>query len=161
MEKNSPLGWPRLLPGLLPEYLWWAHSPGCPPPTPGKEIRSALGRQPHFGTEESDIYLIYINEWEIFSMNVMQHWIYLWSELNGWLCWIEKFFFMFNRNLNVKFIWKPRPVEESNSYLSIYPSYLIMCVVRYNTLVEAMRNVLATAPYWVEEFSLLIQDSLN
>ena len=44
---------------LLPEDLWWAPSPGCPPPTPGKEVRSALGGQPHFGTEESDINLHY------------------------------------------------------------------------------------------------------
>ena len=28
---------------LLPEDLWWAHSPGCPPPTHRKEVRSVLG----------------------------------------------------------------------------------------------------------------------
>ena len=28
---------------LLPEDLWWAPSPGCPPPTRGKEVRSDLG----------------------------------------------------------------------------------------------------------------------
>ena len=27
----------------LPNDLWWAHSPGCPPPTHGKEVRSVLG----------------------------------------------------------------------------------------------------------------------
>ena len=45
---------PRLPPELLPEDLWWAHSPGCPP---RKEVRSALGEQPHDGTKESDIIL--------------------------------------------------------------------------------------------------------
>ena len=34
---------PRLPPELLPEDLWWAPSPGCPPPTPGKEVRPVLG----------------------------------------------------------------------------------------------------------------------
>ena len=40
---------PRLPPELLPEDLWWAPSPGCPPK---KEVRPVLGGQPHFGTEE-------------------------------------------------------------------------------------------------------------
>ena len=42
---------PRLPPELLPEDLWWAPSPGCPP---WKEVRPVLGGQPHFGTKESD-----------------------------------------------------------------------------------------------------------
>ena len=28
---------------LLPEDLWWAPSPGCPPPTHRKEVHSDLG----------------------------------------------------------------------------------------------------------------------
>ena len=42
---------PRLPPELLPEDLWWAPSPGCPPK---KEVRPVLGGQPHFGTKECD-----------------------------------------------------------------------------------------------------------
>ena len=40
---------PRLPPELLPEDLWWAPSPGCPPPPPGKEVRPVLGGQPILG----------------------------------------------------------------------------------------------------------------
>ena len=43
---------PRLPPELLPEDLWWAPSPGCPPK---KEVRPVLGGQPHFGTKDSSI----------------------------------------------------------------------------------------------------------
>ena len=56
---------PRLPPELLPEDLWWAPSPGCPP---WKEVRPVLGGQPHFGTKECD-------KWQLLERHVKSmHW---------------------------------------------------------------------------------------
>ena len=62
---------PRLPPELLPEDLWWAPSPGCPPL---KEVRPVLGGQPHFGTEESgsDMMCRGSSAWLAFLHNVQE-----------------------------------------------------------------------------------------
>ena len=105
---------PRLPPELLPEDLWWAPSPGCPPPTPGKEVRSALGGQPHFGTREGDIILR--------GKGLLSDWHEIWCSAvqrpeQEQLCWTEHNFFMLNRNLRCLIHLKPRNIRKSKSCL--------------------------------------------
>ena len=116
---------PRLPPELLPEDLWWAPSPGCPPPTPGKEVRPVLEVKTPFWDQGR-------RQWRdvqwVFILIAIDCGAVLWSVLN-------------NNNLvgmkttiscsigisDVWFIWKPRNIRKSESSLQLFHNYQFQC----------------------------------